>query len=160
MLIITAHKALEQITLTREELKFAETISQTYSELVYNGLWHEPLREDLDAIVNKMQVRVTGKVRVKLHKGGMPGETDDKRIIINLGGRILDSKHYLPGLRQVVSRKLYIKDEEDLKRCEEEYKKPDARRSLETLSHISRNVHSHTISARDVEGTMNISIYF
>lgn len=71
MLIITAHKALEQITLTREELKFAETISQTYAELVYNGLWHEPLREDLDAIVDKMQTRVTGKVMVKLHKGGM-----------------------------------------------------------------------------------------
>jgi voltage-gated potassium channel len=85
-----------------------------------------------------------------------PGETDDKRIIIGLGGRILDSKHYLPGLRQVVSRKLYIKDEKDLKRCEEEYKKPDARRSLETLSHISRNVHSHTVSARDVETSQKI----
>ena len=78
-------------------------------------------------------------------------DIDDKRIIINMGGRILDSKHYLPGLRQVVTRKLYLKNKDDLKNCEEEYKKPDAKRSLETLSQISRQVHSHTVSARNVE---------
>ncbi len=80
-----------------------------------------------------------------------PSDTDDKRIIISMGGRILDSKHYLPGLRQVVTRKLYLKDENDLKICEEEYKKPDAKRSLEALSQISRQVHSHTVSAGDIE---------
>ncbi len=71
VLIITAHKALEQLTLTREELKFAEKISQTYSEIVYNGLWHEPLREDLDCIIDNMQKRVTGNVILKLYKGGI-----------------------------------------------------------------------------------------
>ena len=71
VLIITAHKALEQLILTREELKFAETITQTYSEIVYNGLWHEPLREDLDCIIDNMQKRVTGKVTLKLHKGSI-----------------------------------------------------------------------------------------
>ncbi|WP_338038016.1 3H domain-containing protein [Methanobacterium spitsbergense] len=80
-----------------------------------------------------------------------PSDTNDKRIIISMGGRILDSKHYLPGLRQVVTRKLYLKDENDLKNCEEEYKKPDAKRSLEALSQISRQVHSHTVSAGDIE---------
>ena len=71
LLLITAHKALEQLTLTREELKFAETITQTYSEIVYNGLWHEPLREDLDCIIDKMQKRVSGVVKLKLHKGSL-----------------------------------------------------------------------------------------
>lgn len=52
-----------------------------------------------------------------IHK---PIDIDDKKIIINLGGKILDSKHYLPGLRQVITRKLYIKDVNDLKKCEEE----------------------------------------
>jgi voltage-gated potassium channel len=83
-------------------------------------------------------------------------QIDDKRIIIDKSGRILDSKHYLPGLRQVVTRKLYLKDEEDLRRCEEEYKKPDAKRSLEALSQISRHVHSHTVSARNLETIMKI----
>ena len=70
-LIITAHRALEQLVLTREELKFAETVSQTYSELIYNGLWHEPLREDLDQLIDNMQGRVSGIVRLKLHKGNI-----------------------------------------------------------------------------------------
>ncbi|MDI3549943.1 MAG: voltage-gated potassium channel [Methanobacterium sp.] len=84
-----------------------------------------------------------------------PGSIDDKTIILKHGGRILDSKHYLPGLEQVVTRKLYLKDYDDLKRCEEEYKKPDARRSLDTLSQISRNIHSHTVSAGDVKTIKN-----
>ena len=71
ILLITAHKALEQLTLTRSELKFAAYISEVYSELVYDGLWHDPLREDLDSAVDNMQRRVTGTVKVKLHKGSL-----------------------------------------------------------------------------------------
>ncbi|HSQ02217.1 MAG TPA: 3H domain-containing protein [Methanobacterium sp.] len=100
-----------------------------------------------DEIVQK--IKEFGRVSELLLRH-MASDTDDKRIIISLGGRILDSKHYLPGLRQVVTRKLYLKDYEDLKKCEKEYEKPDAKRSLETLSQISRQVHSHTVSARDV----------
>lgn len=71
VLLITAHKTLEQIVFTREELKFTENVSQTYSELVYNGLWHEPLREDLDCLIDHMQKRVSGMVRLRLHKGNL-----------------------------------------------------------------------------------------
>lgn len=71
VLLIAAHRALEQLVLTRDELKFAEIVSQTYSELVYNGLWHEPLREDLDQLIDNMQGRVSGTVRLKLHKGSL-----------------------------------------------------------------------------------------
>ncbi|BAW31963.1 MAG TPA: argininosuccinate synthase [Methanothermobacter sp.] len=70
-LLIEAHRALEQLTLTRNELKFADIMSGVYSELVYYGLWHEPLREDLDKAIDHMQRRVTGTVNVKLHKGNM-----------------------------------------------------------------------------------------
>ena len=71
VLLLTAHKALEQLVLSREELKFAETITQTYSDIVYKGVWHEPLREDLDCAIDNMQKRVTGLVRLKLHKGSI-----------------------------------------------------------------------------------------
>lgn len=71
VLLIAAHRALDQLVLTREELKFSEIASQTYSELVYNGLWHEPLREDLDQLIDNMQGRVSGTVRLKLHKGSI-----------------------------------------------------------------------------------------
>lgn len=70
-LLITAHKSLEQLTLTREELKFCNIISEKYAELIYNGLWHEPLREDLDKMIDHMQRRVTGSVTLKLHKGSI-----------------------------------------------------------------------------------------
>jgi voltage-gated potassium channel len=106
--------------------------------------------------VNLSQEEIFGKIKEygrvsELLLRHAPGATDDKNIIISNGGRILDSKHYLPGLEQVVTRKLYLKDQEDLKRCQEEYKKPDAKRSLDTLSQISRNIHSHTVSAADVK---------
>ncbi|MFA0833048.1 MAG: argininosuccinate synthase [Methanobacterium formicicum] len=71
VLLIAAHRALDQLVLTREELKFSEIASQTYSELVYNGLWHEPLREDLDQLIDNMQGRASGTVRLKLHKGSI-----------------------------------------------------------------------------------------
>ena len=71
ILLITAHAALEKLIFSREEIKFAESISQKYAELVYNGLWNEPLREDLDVVNDHMQRRVTGTVEVRLHKGSM-----------------------------------------------------------------------------------------
>ena len=76
---------------------------------------------------------------------------NDKRIVIKYGGRILDSKHYLPGVRQIVTRSLYISSEEDVKNCEDELKRPEARRSVESLYEISRQVHSHTVAAPDVK---------
>ena len=41
---------------------------QKYAELVYYGLWFTPLREALDAFIQKTQTKVTGNVRVKLRK--------------------------------------------------------------------------------------------
>ena len=70
-LLITAHKALEQLVLTKDELRFAEYVSTLYSDLVYTALWHEPLREDLDQVIDNMQKRVTGKVNVKVYKGNI-----------------------------------------------------------------------------------------
>lgn len=71
ILLITAHAALEKLIFSREEIKFAEKLSQKYAELVYDGLWNEPLREDLDVVNDHMQRRVTGSVEVRLHKGSM-----------------------------------------------------------------------------------------
>jgi voltage-gated potassium channel len=76
---------------------------------------------------------------------------DDKKIIVGLKGRILDSKHYLPGVRQIVTRNLYVSSEKDVKNCEDELKRPDARRSVESLYKISRQIHSHTVAAPDVK---------
>lgn len=91
-------------------------------------------------------IQKTGRVVQILVKHDV-GDLDDKEIIIGAGGRILDAKHYLPGVKQVVSRNLNLKNQKDLENCEEELKKPDARRSLTALYEISRRIHSHTVAA-------------
>lgn len=67
--LLAAHRQLEQLVLTRLELKFKEAVEKEWSELVYQGLWTEPLRHALDAFIDKTQERVTGKVKLKLHNG-------------------------------------------------------------------------------------------
>ncbi len=79
ILLITAHQALEKLIFSREELKFIESLSQKYAELVYDGHWNEALREDLDVVNDHMQRRVTGTVEVKLHKGSMKVITKESK---------------------------------------------------------------------------------
>ncbi|WP_339375215.1 argininosuccinate synthase [Stenomitos frigidus] len=67
--LIQAHRDLESLTLTPDLIHYKRGIEETYSRLVYNGLWYSPLRDALDAFVKKSQERVTGAVRVKLFKG-------------------------------------------------------------------------------------------
>lgn len=70
--IIEAHRDLEKFVLTRHENNFKEFIDQTWTQLVYNGLWMEPLRFDLQAFIDATQIpRVSGQVTLKLFKGGM-----------------------------------------------------------------------------------------
>lgn len=67
--LIEAHRGLEQLVLTRDELKFKGNVESLWSDLVYRGLWFDPLREDLDEFINKTQERVNGSVKVKLEPG-------------------------------------------------------------------------------------------
>lgn len=67
--LITAHKALEALTLTREVAHFKPVVELQFAQLIYDGLWFSPLREALYAFIKSTQKYVTGKVRIKLHKG-------------------------------------------------------------------------------------------
>jgi argininosuccinate synthase len=67
--LLTAHKALERLVLTRDELRFKATCDQKYAELVYDGLWMSPLRDALDAFNASIAQRMTGEVRLSLHQG-------------------------------------------------------------------------------------------
>jgi argininosuccinate synthase len=70
-LLYAAHRELEHLCLDRETLHYKDLVAQKYAELVYYGLWFTPLREALDAFVNKTQERITGSVRLKLYKGNV-----------------------------------------------------------------------------------------
>src|SRR5205085_9318475 len=68
-LLVNALKALESIVLDRESAHEKERLATKYAELVYNGLWFSPLKEALDAFVDKLAESVTGTVTLKLYKG-------------------------------------------------------------------------------------------
>jgi argininosuccinate synthase len=67
--LITAHQDLEGITLERDVLREKQRLELRFAELVYDGLWHSPLREALDAFVVATQQHVTGEVRLRLEPG-------------------------------------------------------------------------------------------
>ncbi len=68
-ILVTAHKALEMLTLDRETAHYKQQVALKYAELVYYGQWFCGLREAIDAFVNMTQRNVTGTVRLKLFKG-------------------------------------------------------------------------------------------
>jgi len=67
--LLTAHLALEQLTLSRDQIRFKQRVAQEYADLVYNGLWFSALHRDLTAYIRSTQRNVSGEVRVKLFKG-------------------------------------------------------------------------------------------
>jgi argininosuccinate synthase len=67
--LLTAHRALEALVLSRDQARFKEMVTQEYSDLIYNGLWFSSLRQDLAAYVQSSQRFVSGTIRVKLFKG-------------------------------------------------------------------------------------------
>lgn len=69
LVLIAAHKDLEKIILTKDVANYKRLVEQRYSELCYDGLWFSPLKEALDAFIEKTQEFVSGEVRVKLFKG-------------------------------------------------------------------------------------------
>jgi argininosuccinate synthase len=68
-LLYAAHQALESITLDRDTLHYKLQVAQRYAELVYYGQWFTPLKEALDAFIDKTQENVSGVARLKLLKG-------------------------------------------------------------------------------------------
>ena len=69
IVLLKAHQALEDLVLTKEQLRFKAKVASEYADLVYNGLWFSGLRQDLAAYVESSQRYVTGTVKVKLFKG-------------------------------------------------------------------------------------------
>ena len=64
-----AHRALETLTLGKDQARMKEVIALEYADVVYNGLWYTAHKQNLDAYVSSTQEYVTGKVRLKLYKG-------------------------------------------------------------------------------------------
>jgi len=70
-ILLTAHRAIESITLDRGAGHLKDELMPRYAELIYNGFWFSPEREMLQALIDKSQEQVAGEVRVKLYKGNV-----------------------------------------------------------------------------------------
>jgi argininosuccinate synthase len=70
-ILYAAHTNLEELVLDRNMLRAKQEMALKYADLVYDGRWFSPLREALDAFVNKTQENVTGIVKLKLYKGNI-----------------------------------------------------------------------------------------
>ncbi len=69
LVLLQAHKALQAMTLSKDQLRFKQMVAWEYADLIYNGLWFTSLHQDLTAYVKSSQRFVTGTVRLKLFKG-------------------------------------------------------------------------------------------
>lgn len=69
--LIEAHADLEKMVHTKHETRFKETVDAEWAWLAYSGLWQDPLRDSLDAYIDRAQSMVTGTVRLRLCCGAM-----------------------------------------------------------------------------------------
>jgi argininosuccinate synthase len=69
VILHAAHRALEDMVLTKETLRFKAQVAQEYADLVYNGLWFTAHHQDLAAYVRSTQRFVSGEIRVRLDRG-------------------------------------------------------------------------------------------
>ena len=68
-ILLAAHRGIESITLDKGAAHLKDELMPHYAELIYNGFWFSPEREMLQALIDKSQEHVSGKVRMKLYKG-------------------------------------------------------------------------------------------
>lgn len=67
----SAHRAIESITMDREEMHFRDSLIPKFSELIYNGFWYSPEMNMLMAAIDQSQKNVSGTVKIKIYKGNV-----------------------------------------------------------------------------------------
>jgi len=70
-LLMTAHRAIESITLDKETMHKKDQIMPKYAELIYNGYWYSKARFKLQKIVDLKRNKVNGSIKLKLYKGNI-----------------------------------------------------------------------------------------
>ncbi|MEM0443683.1 MAG: argininosuccinate synthase, partial [Candidatus Caldarchaeum sp.] len=95
LILINAHIDLEKMFLGRRMQAFKQVVDAAWADMVYGGLWADPLRRALDAFIDSSQQGVSGEVRVRLFKGTM-------RITGRRGEKPLYSREHITYARESV----------------------------------------------------------
>jgi len=70
-ILLKAHRAIESLTLDREEAHLKDELMPKYASLIYNGFWWAPERLALQALIDTTQAKVSGWVKISLYKGNV-----------------------------------------------------------------------------------------
>jgi argininosuccinate synthase len=70
-LLMTAHRAIESVTLDKETMHKKDEIMPRYAKLIYNGYWYSKARFKLQKIVDLKKHKVNGEIKLKLYKGNI-----------------------------------------------------------------------------------------
>ena len=68
---MSAHRAIESVTLDKETMHKKEEIIPRYAELIYNGYWYSKERFKFQKIIDLKRNKVKGSVKLKLYKGNI-----------------------------------------------------------------------------------------
>jgi len=69
VILHTAHKQLEKLTLDKDTFRYIQNATNVYSNLIYDGFWFSPLFDSLTTFFDKVQERVSGEITLDLYKG-------------------------------------------------------------------------------------------
>ena len=70
-ILMTAHRAMESVTLDKETMHKKDEVMPRYAELIYNGYWYSKERIKLQKIIDLKRNKVNGSVKLKLYKGNI-----------------------------------------------------------------------------------------
>ena len=68
---MTAHRAIESVTLDKETMHKKDEIMPRYAKLIYNGYWYSKARFKLQKIIYLKKHKVNGQIKLKLYKGNI-----------------------------------------------------------------------------------------
>lgn len=84
--LLTAHRALEEAVLSKQQNRFKPDIARKWVELVYEGFFHDPLKADLEAFLASSQSMVNGEVMLETHGGSVGAVAIQSPHILNAKG--------------------------------------------------------------------------
>jgi argininosuccinate synthase len=69
LILIAAHRELERLVLSNRQQATKATLGTSYGDLLHEAVYYDPILDDFRAFLDSSQTRVTGEVRIRLHKG-------------------------------------------------------------------------------------------
>jgi argininosuccinate synthase len=84
--LLTAHRALEEAVLTKQQNRFKPEVARKWVELVYEGFYHDPLKTDLEAFLASSQATVNGTVTLETRGGRADAVAIESPHILNAKG--------------------------------------------------------------------------